>query len=498
VCTPNATDTCYGGPAGTEGVGPCKAGVHTCDAQGTTWGPCMGEVIPKAEDCSTPEDDQCSGAIAPCGATTTWAKQFGDVYEAQDATSLALDDAANAFIAGSFQGTMDFGGGPLTSAGAENLYLASFDPAGAHRWSKSVAAPFLRPTVATDGLGHVIVATSVQGVVDFGGGPVFGSDQVYDGVVVEYDEAGSFVWAKRWSGVSPWAMRVDPRGNVFVIGSFYTATPDLGCGQIAIPSNLGAGVFVVKLSPDGSCAWSKALGGPVNPGAVGVDPSGNVFVGATFLGVADFGGGPVGSNNNSPMHVSLTRLASDGSYQFTKIWLVGQPASATVGGLAVDAAGNVILTGTFGPGGGNPPPESVDFGNGPITTNNYQGAYLVKLDGLGTALWSKALGPAITQGYDVGLDPNGNLVATGNVFGDLHLGNVSIASANGLYVARFDPSGNALSATAFPGGVWSGYVAVDGNGHARVAGGFANTMQFGNTNLTSAGNRDAFLADVVP
>ncbi|MCC6556610.1 MAG: hypothetical protein IT372_26925 [Polyangiaceae bacterium] len=62
VCAPFATAPCYSGPAGTEGVGPCHAGVETCAADGMSWGPCEGEALPApAEDVSTPDDDDCSG-----------------------------------------------------------------------------------------------------------------------------------------------------------------------------------------------------------------------------------------------------------------------------------------------------------------------------------------------------------------------------------------------------------------------------------------------------
>src|SRR5262249_45147995 len=60
VCLPGSTAACYDGPAGTENVGPCKGGMHTCNAEGTAWGPCVGEVVPQADLCSTPIDDDCS------------------------------------------------------------------------------------------------------------------------------------------------------------------------------------------------------------------------------------------------------------------------------------------------------------------------------------------------------------------------------------------------------------------------------------------------------
>ena len=63
VCTAGATEACYDGPAGTAGVGPCKAGTHTCNADGSGWGLCTGEVTPTAEGghCADGVDNDCSG-----------------------------------------------------------------------------------------------------------------------------------------------------------------------------------------------------------------------------------------------------------------------------------------------------------------------------------------------------------------------------------------------------------------------------------------------------
>ena len=62
-CDPGTTKPCYTGPAGTENVGPCKGGTQTCNAEGTGFGACIGEVLPKPETCSTPEDDNCNGKV---------------------------------------------------------------------------------------------------------------------------------------------------------------------------------------------------------------------------------------------------------------------------------------------------------------------------------------------------------------------------------------------------------------------------------------------------
>jgi hypothetical protein len=59
-CTNGATRSCYTGPAGTAGVGACRAGTQTC--VGGKWSAtCTGQVVPGAEDCSDAKDHNCNG-----------------------------------------------------------------------------------------------------------------------------------------------------------------------------------------------------------------------------------------------------------------------------------------------------------------------------------------------------------------------------------------------------------------------------------------------------
>ncbi len=63
TCTPGATQSCYTGPSGTQGVGVCASGTQTCQQQndGSAWGPCMNETLPGGEDCTDGLDNDCDG-----------------------------------------------------------------------------------------------------------------------------------------------------------------------------------------------------------------------------------------------------------------------------------------------------------------------------------------------------------------------------------------------------------------------------------------------------
>ncbi|MBX3185121.1 MAG: putative metal-binding motif-containing protein [Polyangiaceae bacterium] len=60
-CTEGNTQPCYSGSSGTQGVGPCKAGIQECQATGD-WSACIGEQAPQLETCNGVDDD-CNGVI---------------------------------------------------------------------------------------------------------------------------------------------------------------------------------------------------------------------------------------------------------------------------------------------------------------------------------------------------------------------------------------------------------------------------------------------------
>ena len=83
VCQPGKARDCYSGPAGTRGVGRCKAGKQQCNSAGSAWlKACNGQVLPGQEVCANNTDDDCDGlvdegcvsAVKPAACTTATLK----------------------------------------------------------------------------------------------------------------------------------------------------------------------------------------------------------------------------------------------------------------------------------------------------------------------------------------------------------------------------------------------------------------------------------------
>jgi hypothetical protein len=179
TCSPCADGkSCAFGSDCSSGV--CTAGIcqaSTCNDSvnnGTETGVDCGGGCPKCSDgqpCVGYTD--CASAICEasiCTSNVSWARRAGDAGD-QTALGVACDAQGNVFVAGSFHGTVDGGGGPLVSAGGSDIFLVKLDATGKHLWSKRLgdgAAQQLN-AVASSGATTAAFAGSLAGAPDFGG-----------------------------------------------------------------------------------------------------------------------------------------------------------------------------------------------------------------------------------------------------------------------------------------------------------------------------------------
>jgi hypothetical protein len=423
-----------------------------------------------------------------------WSKRFGDGV-GQRAYSVAVDASGNVIVTGHFWGTVDFGGGALTSAGYNDIFVAKFGSDGAHLWSKRFGDGNNQEaySVAVDASGNVIVTGDFWGAVDFGGGTLTSAGD-WDIFVAKFGSAdGAYIWSKRFGDVSyqhAQALAVDASGNVIVTG-WFDGTVGFGGGTLTSAGNYD--IFIAKLgSADGAHLWSKRFGDGSHQfaNAVAVDASGNAFLTGNFEGAVDFGGGTLTSAGTYDIFVA--KLGSvDGADLWSKRFGDGDYQVANA--VAVDASGNVIVTGTFY--------SAVDFGGGTLTSAGNADIFVAELGPVdGADLWSKRFGDEDWQnGQAVAVDVSGNVIVTGNFKGAVDFGGGALTSAGNedIFVAKLGPAAGAhLWSKRFGDG--SGQearaVAVDASGNAIVTGYFLGAVDFGGSTLTSAGDYDIFVA----
>ena len=87
-----------------------------------------------------------------------WSNGYGG-SDIQRGYSVVADASSNVLITGLNGGSVDFGDGPLTTAGSSDIIVAKFDANGNHLWSQCIGDAQYQEgrSVVTDGLGNVAV-----------------------------------------------------------------------------------------------------------------------------------------------------------------------------------------------------------------------------------------------------------------------------------------------------------------------------------------------------
>jgi hypothetical protein len=423
-----------------------------------------------------------------------WSRRFGDgSYD--DARAVAVDASGNIIIAGSSYGIVDFGGGALIGAGNRDIFVAKLGSDGAHLWSKRFgdADTQYARAVAVDASGNVVVAGCLQSTVDFGGGALSsaGGEDIF---VAKFGSDGAHLWSKRFGDSDGQfvmedqvveAVAIDAPGDVIVTGCFDTLT--FGGDTLK-----GAGrrdIYIAKFGSDGAHLWSKRFGASSDENAqsVAVDASGNVIITGCFWDSLTFGGDTLKSAGERDIYIA--KFGSDGVHLWSKRF--GDRDSQYAKAVAVDASGNVIVTGWFYGavdfGGG----VLMSAGNKDIFVAEFgsDGAHRwSRRFGDGDSQYAQA----------IAVDASGNVIITGFFWGTVDFGGCALTSAGGcdLFVAKFGADGLHISSKRFGDGSAqvAEAVAVDALGNAIVAGWFYGAIDFGGGVLTSAGNNDIFVA----
>lgn len=253
--------------------------------------------------------------------------------------------------------------------------------------------------------------------------------------------------------------------------------------------------------------WAKGIGGTGfdRSNRIATDASGNVYITGSFSATADFDPGPgvanltAGGSND----IFFAKYDANGNYIWAKKIGSTSPGSEAGYGIAVDAGGNVYLTGQF--------IATADFDPGPGTVNLTSfgsiDVFLAKYNSSGNYIWAKKIGGASNDDVkNIWMDAGGNLFIIGTFLGtadfDPGAGVVNLTSSgnNDICFAKYDANGNYVWAKSIGGANndsgWK--IVVHATGNVYICGSFSGTSDFdpgpGTVNLTSAGVDDLFFA----
>lgn len=502
---------------------PCSADAQ-CASQECVVGKCAGEAIPDAggsdlmsPDSTSPDagslDQGPPDGLSPdlASADTTLPDQqvsdvlvvpshkrsqvFGDASR-ELSTAVTIDAAGNVTITGHFAGEVDFGGGPLVSAGDSDIFVASFEESGQHRWSMRFGAASTDEglDIKADAGGELVVVGSFTDQVAFDGGSPLASAGGSDIFLARFDSAGQHLRSARYGGLLDDRARsvyIDDAGAVAITGSFHISL-DFGGGTLS--SAGGSDIFAARFDRAGLHEWSARFGGTGNDQGsdIAIGPSGEMVLTGNFENTLDFGGGPMTSAGQTD--VFLVRFDVQGVYHWAKRF---GDAYLDLGDqyVAVDANGNVaLLSEIWG---------SIDYGGGLLTSRGQWDVVLAHYDRDGGYNWSRRFGDtAAATGEDIAVDKYGNIVITGYYLTNINFGGGPLGNAGAydVYVAQLDPRAQHQWSMRFgsTGEERANGLALGPNGQIAITGSFTNAADFGDGVVQSAGDRDIFLLELAP
>jgi hypothetical protein len=365
------------------------------------------------------------------------------------------DASGNVYTAGYFSGTVDFdpgvGTANLTTAGASDLYVAKYDASGNYIWAFNVAAAATNTgrnfcnSIAVDGGGNVFIVGDLIGTADFDPGTgtanltQTGTD--HDMFVARYSPTGNYLWAFKIKDATGQGLAVDGSGNAVITGLF--------------------------------------------PGSVDFDPG----AGTATLTATKPKGNSASSTNTDGF---VARYTSAGAY--VKAFAITGTGWAHGKSVAVDASGNIVITGWFSEVAGFNPANTKTT----LTATVNGDIFVAKYSSAMSYLWAFRIGgTGVVDVADMAVDGTGALYVTGTFNSgtvDFNPGtgtaNLTPGGANDLFLAKYSASGAYIWAESVGGSSSASYVvvtslALDESGNPHLTGGFRGTVDFDPGNGTS-------------
>lgn len=440
-----------------------------------------------------------------------WVKRIGGNYD-EIQGDILVDNSGDIIYTGSFMGTVDFDPGlgtfELSSSGyttppyiSPDIFVSKLDENGSFLWAKSLGgvANDGGSDVATDVNGNIYISGSFVGTSDFNPDSStynLTSNGDRDAFVLKLNSNGEFVWAKSFGGSQAdriKSLTIDGNGNIYTTGEFRgTVDFDPGSGTYNMTSAGNTDAFITKYDANGNFEWAQQLGnaGYDTGESIVVDSYENIY----------FTGGTWSSGN---YQISISKVDANGNFLWIKE-LGDSGVGLDIGySIITDNDGNNYTIGQF--------QNTVDFDPGPGEHNliAMNDIFVLKLDSNGEFVWVKQFGSSSNgygSGYDITLDPNGNIYGTGRFAQTIDFnpgpGVYDLTSETNSYDAfmfKLTASGDFVWAKSFGGEeiITGTSIFCDNSGNLYTAGVFQNSGNFDQINggeiLTSSGGYDLYI-----
>lgn len=231
------------------------------------------------------------------------------------ANTIAFAPDGDLYVAGSFNGSVDFGSGPTTAPtpqGVPSSFIskrAGID--GSERWTKiigSIQGQIELGAITSDDTGAVYISGRLDGKQDFGGGEV-DWNVIGEPFIAKYAVDGSFVWVK---GIGKGSrgivahLAIAPDGDLFAIGGceFGNQAQMFPDRTISCDATHYSG-FIARYAPDGTLRWDNEI--PSGAQRLAILPDGSAAVSTSIDVTTTFAGTTItAQSSDTPVVVHVT------------------------------------------------------------------------------------------------------------------------------------------------------------------------------------------------
>lgn len=160
-------------------------------------------------------------------------------------------------------------------------------------------------------------------------------------------------------------------------------------------------------------------------------------------------------------------------------------------GVVTDASGNVFVSGKF--------EEDAIFSGVTLTCKGNHDMFVAKYDPSGALLWIKAAGGSMGDyAHCIAIDAAGDVYVAGEyeTTADFEGTTITAKSDNDIFLAKYTNAGTLVYVVTAGGYLNDKVLGVgtDASGNAYITGQIEGAVTFGNISLTSAGDKDIFIA----
>lgn len=364
-----------------------------------------------------------------------WANRIGtDKGSNIDIGNIVVDSQGNSFIVGEFWGSVRFGSIKLEADDGMEIFIAKLDRDGNWIWIQNAAKGTHAFGIAMDQQNNIYIAGSFDGTANFGE-DVLTTDNGPSILVAKLDSDGNWLWARDAGGSGDYsedsATRIvlGPNDTFFLSGRFMNLPGHFGNIIVELETSNSQGFisFVACLDTDGNWLWVEpyhSIGGYTD--TIAVDQNGNCYIAGGFNHI-ELGDQIYSSSSESDVYIAILE-SRDKWGKFIKSDLGDQEKSGYdyLSGLMVDKKGDAYLAGRNA--------RNTRFGQ---TVLENKGSFIAKWDVAENEWdWVKLAGGDV---YATAMDTRNQLYIAGNFASDAVFDDIILENRHGaqnLFVAK--------------------------------------------------------------